>query len=93
MLKSSSWDHNDAYILVKGIMTIGNTVAAPTATDNTNIKIIFKSCAPFIDSISEIKNTQTGGPKGIDVVMPMYNLTKYKYNYSKTLGRLLLFKR
>ena len=46
--------------------------------------MIFKNCAPFADSISEINNTQIDNAKDIDVVMPMYNLIEYNDNYSKT---------
>ena len=74
MLKSSSCDYTDAYILVKGTITFNNTAAADFGANNTNKKVIFKNCASFTNSISEINNTQVGSPKGIDIVMPMYNL-------------------
>ena len=51
-------------------------------------EIIFKSCAPFTDCISEINNTQVDNAKDLDVVMLMYNLIEYSDNYSKTLGSL-----
>ena len=76
MLKSSLCDHSDAYILVKGTITANNTAAADADANNTNKKVIFKNCAPFTNCISEINN--------IDIVMPMYNLIEYSYNYSKT---------
>ena len=38
--------------------------------------MIIKNCAPFTDCISEINNTQINNAKGIDEVMPMYNLIK-----------------
>ena len=38
--------------------------------------MIIKNCAPFTDCISEINNTQIDNAKGIDEVMPMYNLIK-----------------
>ena len=47
-------------------------------------EVFFKNCAPFTDCISEINNTQIGNAKDIDVVMLMYNLIEYSYNYSKT---------
>ena len=46
MLKSSLCDYSDAYILVKGTITVNNTVAAGAAVNNDDIKVIFKSCAP-----------------------------------------------
>ena len=47
MLKSSLCDYSDAYILVKGTITVNNTAADGTAANNTNKKVIFKSCAPI----------------------------------------------
>ena len=79
MLKSSLCDYSDAYILVKGTITVNNNAAAGPATNNTNKKVILKNCAPFTNCMSEINNTQ---------VMPMYNLIEYSDNYSKTSGSL-----
>ena len=76
-----------AYILVKGTITVANN-AAQGATDNDNKKVIFKNCAPFINCISWINNTQVDDARDIDVVMPMYNLTEYGDNYSETSGAL-----
>ena len=56
MLKSSLCDYSDAYILVKGTITVNNTAAADADANNTNIKVIFKNCAPFTNCISEINN-------------------------------------
>ena len=58
MLKSSLCDYGDAYILVKGTITVNNTDAADTDANNTNKKVIFKNCAPFTNCISEVNNTQ-----------------------------------
>ena len=87
MLKSSLCDYGDAYILVKGTISVNNT-AAQDATNNTNKKVIFKNCAPFTNCISEINNTQIDNAKDIDIVMPMYNLIEYSDNYAKTTGSL-----
>ena len=88
MLKSSLCDYSDAYILVKGTITVNNTAAAGAAANNTNKKIIFKICDPFTNCISEINNTQIDNAKDIDIVMPMYNLIEYSDNYAKTTGSL-----
>ena len=88
MLKSSLCDYSDAYILVMGTTTVNNTAADGTAANNTNKKVIFKSCAPFSNCISEINNTQVDNAKDIDIVMPMYNLIEYSDNYAKTSGSL-----
>ena len=88
MLKSSLCDYSDAYILVKGTITVNNTAAQGAAANNTNKKVIFKNCAPFTNCISENNNTQIDNAKDIDIVMSMYNLIEYSDNYAKTTGSL-----
>ena len=88
MLRSSLCDYSDAYILVKGNISVNNTAGAGAAANNTNKKVIFKNCAPFINCISKINNAQTDYAEHIDIVMPMYNLIEYSDNYSKTCGSL-----
>ena len=84
MLKSSSWDFSDAYILVKG----NNTAANGAAANNINETVIFKSCAPFTNCISKLSNTPMDNDEYIDIVMPMYNLMGYSDNYLETSGSL-----
>ena len=43
MLKSSLCDYSDAYILVRGTITVPNTAAADADANNTNKKVIFKN--------------------------------------------------
>ena len=90
MLKSSLCDYSDAYILVKGTITIegAGADAAAGQADERDKGVIFKNCAPFTNCISEINNTQVGNAKDIDIVMPMYNLIEYNDNYAKTSGSL-----
>ena len=88
MLKSSLCDYSDAYVIVKGTITVNNTAAADADANNTNKKVIFKNCAPFTNCISEINNTQVDNAKDIDIVMPMYNLLEYSDNYAKKSGSL-----
>ena len=89
MLRSSLCDYSDAYILVKGNITVNNTAAdGAAAANNTNKKVIFKNCAPFTNCISKINNTEIDNAECIDIVMPMYNLIEYSDNYSKTYGSL-----
>ena len=88
MLRSSLCDYSDAYILVKGNITVNNTAGSGAAANNTNKKTIFKNCAPFTSCISKINNKDTDNAEYIDVVMPMYNLIEYSNNYSKTSGSL-----
>ena len=87
MLKSSLCDYSNAYILFKGTTAVNNA-AADADANNTNKKVIFKNCASFTICISEINNTQLENAKDIDIVMPIYNLIEYSYNYSKRSGNL-----
>ena len=86
MLKSSLCDYSDAYILVKGTISVNNTAAIDAAVNNTNKKVIFKNCTPFTNCISEINNMQIDNAKDIAIVMPMYNFIEYSANYAKTTG-------
>ena len=74
MLRSSLCDYRDAYILVKGNISVNNTAAEGAAVNNTNKKVIFKNCAPFTNCISKTNNIQISNAEYIDIVMPMYNL-------------------
>ena len=58
MLKFSLCDYSDAYILVKGNITVNNTAGAGAAANNTNKKVIFKNCVPFTNCISKIMQIQ-----------------------------------
>ena len=85
MLRSSLCDYSDAYIFVKGNVTVNNTAGTSAAANNTNKKVAFKNCAPFTNCISKINNTQIDNAEYIDIVLPMYNLIEYSHNYSKNL--------
>ena len=76
MLRSSLYDSADAYILLKGTITItseGDNAAAERL-DERNKSVTFKNCAPFTICISRIDNTDMDNGQDIDIVMPMYNL-------------------
>ena len=88
MIRSSLCDYSDAYMLVKGNISVNNTADAGPAANNTGKKVIFKNCAPFTNCISKINNTQIDNAAYIDIVMPKYNLIEYSDNYSKTSGSL-----
>ena len=47
MLRSSSCDYGDAYILVKGNISVSNTAAEGAVANNAAKKEIFKTCAPI----------------------------------------------
>ena len=85
MLRSSLYDNSDAYILIKGTITITRDAQK---VDERNKGVMFRNCVPFTNCISEINNTQVDNAKDLYVVMPMYNLIKYPNNYSKTSGSL-----
>ena len=90
MLKSNLYDYADAYILVKGTITItgfGDDAAARQAGER-NKDVIFKNCAPFTKYISRINGTDINNAQDINILMLMYNLIEYSGNYSKTTGSL-----
>ena len=92
MLKSRLCDYSDAWILVKGTITVPNTAATPVAVNNGNKKVIFKCFSPFTNCISKIKNTQVdNNAKGTDLKMVMHNVIEYSSNYSKTSETLWLY--
>ena len=84
MLKSGLCDYSDAYILVKGKITITGVVddAAARQANERDKGVAFKNFAPLTNFISEINNTQIDNCK--DIVMPLYNLLEYSDNYAKT---------
>ena len=53
----------------------------------------FKNCMPFKECRTEINETFVDKARGINTVMPMYNLSEYSDNYSDTSGSLWQFKR
>ena len=74
MLRSSLSHYSNVYIVVKEIITVANTAAQGTATNNADKKVIFKHCAPFINCRSRINNMQLDDAHDLDVVVPMCNL-------------------
>ena len=74
MLRSSLCNYSDAYILVKGNISVNNNAGPGAPANNISKKVIFKNCAPFTNCISKINNSQTDNPEYIDIVMPMCNL-------------------
>ena len=82
MIRSNLCDYSDAYIVLKGTITVPNTAAADEAVNNTNKKVIFKNCATFTGCITKINNTKVDDAQKIDIVMLMYNLIEYSDAYS-----------
>ena len=90
MLRYNLCNYADAYILVKGTITIavaGNDDATKRA-DERDKGVTFKNCAPFTKCISRINNADIDKAQDIEIVMPMYNLIEYTDNYSKTPASL-----
>ena len=83
MLRSNLCDFSDAYIVVKGEITVTNPNNA-----KRNKAVAFKNNAPFINCISKINGVKIDNAEDLDVVMPMYNLLEYSKNYRKTTGSL-----
>ena len=92
MLRSSSCNYSDAYILVSAAITFSKTAAAAAAANNRK-NIIIKNCAPFTNCISAINDTQIYIAKAIDIVMLMNGLIEYSDNYSKKSGSLYQYYR
>ena len=86
ILRSSLCDYGDAYILVKGKITItgAGADAAARQADERDKGVTFKNCASFIICKTKINNIEIDNVKDIDIVMPMYSLIEYSNNYLKT---------
>ena len=91
MLRSNLCDYSDAYILVKGTIT----VTAPDVNNNANnIRdkrnrlLILKNYSPFVSCITIINGELIEDADDLDIVIPMYNLLEYSKNYRRTIGSL-----
>ena len=84
MLRSDLCDYSNAYIVVKGTITVKGTNDA----NERNKDFILKNNSPFISCISKVNNTFIDNADNIDIVTPMYNLLECNDNYSMTSGRL-----
>ena len=91
MLRSNLCDYSDAYILVKGTITVtvpGVNNNANNIRDKRNRPLILKNNAPFVSCITRINGELIEDADDLDIAMPMYNLLKYSKNYRKTIGSL-----
>ena len=84
MLRSDLCYFNDAYIVVKGDITL----EGDNDVNKRNKNLAFKNNAPFINCISKINGVKIDNAEDLDVVMPMYNLLEYSKNYRKKAGSL-----
>ena len=81
-LKSNHCDYYDAFILVKGDIT----VAAAHAT-----QVAFRNCAPFTECIEKLDGTTIDDTEDLDLVMSIYNLIECSSNYSEATGSLWFY--
>ena len=91
MLRSNLCDYSDAYILVKGTITVtapGANNNANNIRDKRNRPLILKNNAPFVSCRTRINGKLIEDADDLDIVMPMYNLLKCSKNYRKTIGLL-----
>ena len=91
MLRSNLCDYSDAYILVKGTITVtapGAKNDANNIRDKKNRPLILKNNAPFVSCITRINGELIEDADDSDIVMSMYNLLEYSENYRKTIGSL-----
>ena len=79
MLRSDLCDYSDAYIVVKGDITLEGDNDA----NKRNTNLAFKNNAPLIKCISKINSVKIDNAEDLDVAMPMYNLLEYSKNYRK----------
>ena len=94
MLRSNLCDYSDAYILVKGTITVtapGVNNGANNIRDKRNRPLILKNNAPFVSCIARINGELI--EDDLDIVMSMYNLLEYSKNYRKTIGSLYSYYR
>ena len=70
MLRSDLCDYNDAYIVVKGYITLQGHNDA----NKRNKNLAFKNNALFINCICKINGVKIANAGDLDVVMPMYKL-------------------
>ena len=87
MLRSNLCDYSDAYILVKGTITV-TVLEVNNIRDKRNRPLVLKNNAPFVSFITRINGKLIEDVDDLDIIMPMYNLLEYSKNYRKTIGSL-----
>ena len=76
MLRYDLCDFSDAYIVVKGTITVTDPGGAKRKKS-----VAFKNNAPFINCTSKNNAVKIDNPEDLDVVMLMYNLLEYSKKY------------
>ena len=90
MLRSNLCDYSDAYILVKGTITVtapGVNNNANNIRDKRNRPVILKNNAPFVSCITRINGELIEDADDLDIVMSIM-LLEYSKKYRKTIGSL-----
>ena len=89
MLRYDLCDYSDAYVWIKGTITVTNQ------NNNVNFdrRLTLKNNAPFISCISKINGELVENAEDLDIVIPMYNLLEHSKNYEKTSGSLFNYYR
>ena len=77
-------DFSDAYIVVKGDITL----EVNNDANKRNKNLVFKNNVAFINCISKVNGVKIDNTEDLDVVMPMYNLLEYSKSYKETTGSL-----
>ena len=86
MLRSSLCDYSDAYILVKGTITVtalGVNNGANNIRDKKNRPSILKNNSLFVSCITRINGELIEDADDLDIVMSMYNLLEYSKSIEK----------
>ena len=89
MLRFDLCNYSDAYVWVKGTITVTN----PNNNVNFDRRLTLKNNAPFVSCISKINGKLVENAENLDIVIPMYNLLEYSKNYEKTSGSLFNYYR
>ena len=89
MLRSDLCDYSDAYVWIKGTITVTN----PNNNANFDRRLTLKNNASFISCVSKINGELVENAEDLDIAMPMYNLLEYSKNYEKTSGSVFNYYR
>ena len=74
VLKSNLCDLNEAYILVRGVITMARNIAAQGG---------FENCAPFTKYITGIYRTTIDDSEDLDLVMQIFCILYLKFIYRR----------
>ena len=85
MLQSDLCYYSDAYIVVKGAIT----VEGANNIDTYNRNLLLENNARLISCISKTNSTLiTDNAEDLDIAISLYNLLEYSVNYANTSGNL-----